>query len=202
MSIQHQSSEPAKETREDINRLLKDNYGETIDGLAMWRVVWSSDQYEKRLTNHTDAGVLLLHPEIRELPKYKQFAPDKYILEHLVVVPVISQTELPSVAMSYEPIHTFWDWKGNYMAPAYAPCKFIADAVHAAMDEARRGNGSLSKYKQSNEEKAKADADEYNDIYNGLYGEESGLGGAIVYKSGVAGFYPEGKASKLNKFGS
>lgn len=200
MSIQHQSSEPDQKLREEINRLLKDKFGQTIDELAMWRIVWSNDQYEKRLTNHTDAGVMLLHPEVRELPKYKQFAPDKYILEHLVVVPVVSQTELPSVAMSYEPIHTFWNSKGEYLAPAYAPCDFIATAVHAAMDEARRGNGSMGRHKQSNDEAKQASIDEYNDIHQGLFGDESGLGGAIVHKEGVAGFYPEGKATRLNKF--
>lgn len=200
--IEHTTQEPEKSLREDINRLLKDKFGETIDGLAMWRVVWSSDQYEKVLTEFTDAGVQLLYPEVRELPKYRQFTKDRYILEHLVVVPTVSITELPSVTMSYEPIHTFWDGKGDYMTPAYAPCDFIANVVQASMDEARRGTGNLAKYTQNNEEVAQASIDEYNDIYNGLYGAESGLGGAIVHKQGVAGFYPEGKATKLNKFGS
>jgi hypothetical protein len=196
------TQEPEKTLREDINKVLKEKFGTTIDGLAMWRVVWSSDQYEKVLTKFTDAGIELLFPEVRELPKYREFTKDRYILEHLVVVPDISKAELPSVTMSYEPIHTFWDGTGAYMAPAIAPCVFIAETVHAAMDEARRGNGSMARYKQTTEEAAKASIDEYNDIYNGLYGAESGLGGAIVHKQGVAGFYPEGKATKLNKFGS
>lgn len=200
--IEHKTIRPDDSLVEDINKLLKDKYGEDSLGQAMWRVVWSTDQYEMRLTQHTDAGVSLLFPEVRELPKYKQYVKDRWVLEHLVIIPVTSLIELPATQLSYEIIHTFWDKNGNYMPPSFPACKFIADVVQAAMEEARNGTGNLTRYKQSTDEAKQASIDEYNDIYNSLYGDESGLDGKIVHKQGVAGFYEGGKATSLNKFGS
>jgi hypothetical protein len=201
--IEHKKSRPDESVVEDINRLLKDNYGVDINGLAMWRVVWSTDQYEIRTSKFTEAGVELLHPEPQEMSKYKKYVKDRWVLEHLVMIPVVNLMELPSTQISYEIIHTFWDKNGGYMVPAYAPCRFIVESVEAAMEFARTGSSArLARYAQSTEEANQAHIDEYNDIYNGLFGEESGLGGAIVHKSGVAGFYKDGKATSLNKFGS
>jgi hypothetical protein len=44
-----------------INRRLKDIFGmDSVSGEAMWRVSWSNDQYEKRLTNYTPENVCVL----------------------------------------------------------------------------------------------------------------------------------------------
>ena len=83
------------ETLEIINKRLKDNYGETVDR-PNFRIVWSEDQFENRLTHFTDEGFELIHPEVRQLPKYKQWIHDKYVLERLTEVPIINENELPS----------------------------------------------------------------------------------------------------------
>src|SRR5690606_31743133 len=127
---------------ESINRQLKDLFGiDTVTGLPMYRVVWSEDQLEKRLTDRTDTGIHLLRPEVRLLPKYRQWIQNKYVLERLVVVPEINAHELPTQKLSYEPLWVFEDKKGNALPPTVWACKFCIDTVHAAL-----GKQSLRKY--------------------------------------------------------
>src|ERR1700704_3964663 len=58
---------------EYINEKLLREYGRELDGRPKFRVVFSDDQYEKRLTTHDDHGNELITPEVRLLPKYKQY---------------------------------------------------------------------------------------------------------------------------------
>lgn len=129
------------ETIRTINQLLQDFYGvDTVTGKTMWRVVWSDDQYEKRLTDRTDSGICLLFPEVRELPKY-QWIKHRYVLERLVLIPEVNLVELPSEKLSYEPIWVFEDRHKNALPPAFWACKFCIDTVMAA-----QGHKSMAKY--------------------------------------------------------
>jgi hypothetical protein len=125
---------------EDINKFLSENFGIDTDSTQqMWRVVWSEDQFEPRLTEHTDSGMLLLRPEVRNLPKYKQWIHNKYILEHLVVIPDVSLREIPATKKSYEPVWVFEDARGNALPPKIEACKLIIKTVEEAMLTARTG---------------------------------------------------------------
>jgi len=75
-----------RETIESINEKLLEEYGTEFGNASKFRIVFSEDQYEKRWTDRTDDGFELIHPEVRLLPKYKQYIRDKYILERLVPV--------------------------------------------------------------------------------------------------------------------
>lgn len=135
-----------------INELLIDHFGiDTITGKPIWRVVWSDDQYEKRLMDVTDSGLQLLHPEIRLVPKYRQWIPHKWVLERLVLIPDINSKELPVMKQSYEPMLPFEDKFGNALPPKVEACKFIIDTVYAT-----QGKCSLAKYKdpESNQSEA------------------------------------------------
>lgn len=168
------------ESIESINQQLIDEYGiDTITKQSMFRVVWSEDQYEKRLTDFTDEGFQLLHPEVRLLPKYRQWLPEQYVLENLVLVPEVSQHEIPESKLSYEPLYPFQSDAGDPLPPTFWACKFCIDTVRAAM-----GKKTLRKYVDNShtpEEKIKR----INKLQKELFGNETDVGDALAQKSGV-----------------
>lgn len=201
--IQHdKGGEPDKILRSTINELLMTHFGrDTVTGQAMWRVSWSEDQYEKRLGTYEDFspnGIFLREvTEVREVPKYSQWIIRKYVLEQLVGIPVQNRKELPNSNMSYEPMFPFEDRNGDYLPPSFEAAKFIIDSIYAAM-------GKESMYKKYSDPDAdgnngqEAKRQRVEKLTEELFGDESGLGGAVVHGEGVAGFYPEGKATKVN----
>lgn len=170
-----------------------DHYGITIDGSPIFRVVWSEDQYEKRWTNYTDAGIELLEPEVREYPKYKQYIHEKYVLERLVIIDSTKINGSPVLNVTYEPLFTFEDTNKNYLPPRYKACKFIIDSLYAAL-----GKQSLAKYK---DELATESVEEreirLSQLQQELFGNETDTGDALAYKEGVSLYGPRLE----NKFG-
>lgn len=169
---------------EALNNLLKEHFGVSTDtNQPMWRFAWSEDQFEKRhgtFNDFTPGGIFIRQvTEVREVPKYRQWIHEKYVLEHLVAVPDVSMAELPTVRMSYEPIWVFEDKNGNYLPPKFEAAKFIIDTVHAA----QFGTGNLKKYEdvESNQEKALEHKKKTVDgIIEELFGEQSSLEGTTV----------------------
>lgn len=162
------------ETILSLNKQLREHYGiDSITSLPIWRIVFSEEQFEKRLMQHSDGGVLLLIPEVRLVKKYSQWINEKYVLERLVLVPEISQDELPTQKLSYEPIWVFQDSKGNYLPPKFEASKFVIDAVYAAL-----GKESLAKYKDPEIEEG-AHEKKIDNIQEELYGEESDVTDAL-----------------------
>jgi len=122
---------------ETINQRLKDYFGiDTITGAPIWRVVFSEDQFEKRMGTFDDispAGIYLRTvTEVRNVPKYRQWIHQKYILEQLVVVPIHQMQELADNAVSYEPLWVFQDKDENYLPPAWEAIEFLIQTVNAA----------------------------------------------------------------------
>ena len=166
-----------RETIEDINKRLQDDFGRELDGRPRFRVVFSEDQYEKRFIQYTDEGFPLLEPEVRELPKYKQFIQQKYILERLV--PIIGETDLVD-KMSYEPAWVFQDKNQNYLPPFYDGCKLVIDSMYAKMGH----RDGFAKYKEtglSHEERLA----HIEKVERELFGNETPVGDALAYGSGV-----------------
>lgn len=167
------------ESPERINEQLINFYGiDTVTGQAMWRVVWSEDQFEKRMTNFTDSGVELLTPEVRELPKYKQWVKEKWVLENLVVVPEHNREELAGIKTSYEPIYVFETDKGEAIFPSLNACQFIIKLIFAAKDPAFKG---IAKYTEDPEEANKQIAKLEQD----LFGNETDVTDSLTYGQGV-----------------
>lgn len=170
---------------ETINGLLVDLYGiDTISGQPMWRVVWSDDQTEKRLTDVLDSGIKLIHPIVREVKKYP-FIKAKYILERLVIVPDINQKDLPTTKLSYEPMWTFMDAQGRYLPPKFAAAKFVVDTVYAAL-----GKQSLARYKDPDAGLTKEDLIEkklaqIQELELELFGNETDTTDALAYDEGI-----------------
>ncbi len=177
----------AKEV-ELINKSLIDNYGiDTFSSLPIFRVVWSDEQFEKRLMECTDAGIQLLTPEVREVRKYWHWIRHRYILERLVLVPEHQQVELAGVKISYEPLWTFENSQGA-LPPTEQACKFIVDTVlsHQAVAKAmitgnERVDRPLTRYADpdSSQEVAKENQKKRIDnIVEELFGDQSSLGGS------------------------
>ena len=170
------------ESINSINRQLIDLFGiDTLTGRPIWRIVWSEDQLEKRLVNTTDEGLLLLTPIVKEVPKYRPYICDKFVLEQLVIVPESQESDLPTSKYSYEPIWTFVDSQGNYLPPTLPAAKFIIDTVYAAL-----GKKSLAKYKDPDNENPTERYDQrINEIEEELFGNETSVTDALAHQMGV-----------------
>lgn len=165
---------------ETINNQLISLFGvDTLTGKAMYRVVWSHDQFEKRLTEYTDEGLQLLHPEVRLLPKYRQWADERYILEHLVLIPDGSE-ELTVMKQSYEPLYVFMDRQENYAPPSIELAKLVIDCVLAATGKESLGPKYSDPDATLETQEARVDS-----LYKELYGNETPVTDALAYKEGV-----------------
>lgn len=174
-----------RESIESINEKLLKEFGTEISAgnMPRFRVVFSEDIYEKRWTEYTDEGFQLIQPEVRLLPKYKQWVHEKYILERLI--PVSDETDLTS-KISYEPAWVFEDSKGNYLPPFFDACRFVIESLMSAIDKAN----THVKYKDKNvapEERM----EQIKKMEEELFGNESDVTDALAYGSGVT--VPENK---------
>lgn len=167
------------ETPESINERLLSEFGKEFNGWPKYRLVFSDDQFEKRWTQHSRDGFELLHPEVRELPKYRQFIHQKYILERLVPVP--NGSDLVE-KISYEPAWVFMDKDGNYLPPIFDACKFVVDSIQAKMGE--KGHKKYSDPDTPDERKAK----EIAKVSEQLFGDETHEGDALHHGFGVTDF--------------
>lgn len=169
------------ETVEAINSRLLEYYGSAWNGWPIYRVVWSTDQTEKRLTSFTEAGLELLNPEVREMPKYRQWANDRYILEHLCTIG--DNPELSVEKISYEPLFVFQDKDGFPLPPMWNACKMVVDTVKAAT-----GNGpSLrAKYTDPYKDQPREQVEkEITQLQEDLFGNETDVTDALAHGEGV-----------------
>lgn len=178
------------ETIDTINRQLREHYSYDDEGQSIWRVVWSEDQYEKRIMDVTDEGFQLLEPQVRIVPKYKQWIKERYVLERLVLVPAQHIDVEMTTVKSYEPIWTFevqiGPRTGDYIAPKFEACKFIIDTIYAA-----QGKKSMKKYvdeEAKNPEEAKKAR--IAKISEQLFGNETPTTDALAYGTGVVVPHP------------
>lgn len=178
------------ESVDSINRQLVDLYGiDTITGDAIWRIVWSEDQFEHRFGTYddvTESGIYLRTvTEVRYVPKYRQWIKERYVLERLVVIPEINSGDLPATKVSYEPMYSFQTDAGVYLPPSIIACKFIIDTVLAV-----QGKTSLAKYKDreaglNKEEYYEMKNQEIQTLQNELFGNESDTGDAIAHGEAI-----------------
>ncbi|SRR6266545_454588 len=168
-----------RESIESINDKLLEEFGIELScgNQPKFRVVFSEDQYEKRLTSFTDEGFELITPEIRLLPKYKQWVREKYILERLI--PIVGETDLVA-KVSYEPAWVFQDKHGNYLPPFFEGCKHIIESMFQAIGQ----KNTFTKYKDKNvspEERAA----ELKQVEDELFGNETDVGDHLAYGTGI-----------------
>lgn len=170
------------ETLEIFNKRLIEYYGTAWNGMPIYRIVWSDDQLEMRLTDCDDKGVPLIFPEVRELPKYRHYIKSKYLLEQLVELNEPAQNEL-KVKISYEPLWVYSDKNDNALSPQWEVTQFVINTVMAA-----RGKSNLAKYIDP-DTTMEAKQERVAKIEEELFGNETDVGDALAYGNGVAGFH-------------
>lgn len=95
-----------------LNKYLEETYGKTIEGFPLFRLVWTTDQLEKRLgtfrdfSDHSCEIFLREVTEVREVPKYP-FAMDRWALE--VIKPVEKEYGIMDAKYTYEAFYFFQD---------------------------------------------------------------------------------------------
>ena len=166
-----------RESIESIDEKLLNEFGTEFGNAPRFRVVFSEDQFEKRWTNTTDEGFELLQPEVRLLPKYKQWIREKYILERLI--PIIGETDLVT-KVSYEPAWVFQDKNGNYLPPFYEGCKLVIESMFNAIGR----KDTFVKYKDKNTTPEERMA-HIKKVEDELFGNETSLADDLHYGSGV-----------------
>lgn len=169
------------EPLEVLNTRLKEHFGLFEDGRPNWRVVWSTDETEYRLTEYTREGLLLLTPEMRLMKKYPH-QQDLYILEHLVPV---AQTNLKDLTTktSYEPLWAFQDANGNPLPPDWEMMKVLIDQVQINMLAAGKQPIIKQPYGMGNsipELKMRAER-----LMEQLFGNETSIGDSLALDSAV-----------------
>lgn len=178
------------ETIDGLNRQLSDLYGiDTLTGQALWRIVWSEDQFEHRYGTYDDftpAGLYIRTvTEVRYVPKYRQWIKEKYVLERLVLIPEINAGDLPATKMSYEPMYPFQTNSGQYLPPTISAAQFVIESVYAV-----QGKGSLARYKDplsgvSTEEYIEMKTKEVDKLQEELFGNETDTGDALAYREAI-----------------
>lgn len=169
---------------EDINEKLVSHYGK-YDDRPNFRVIWSNDQFEKRWMTHTNEGFELIHPEVREVPKYHHYVRDRWVLERLIPVDE-NQTDL-TVRISYEPCWVFNHAEtGEYIPPRFDMCSIIVESLLFAS-----GNKNTFRKYQDPEVDPEYRARKLDKAYNDLFGNETPVADALRHKFGVVN--PAGK---------
>jgi len=170
------------ENLDTINNRLKDHYGVTEDK-PNFRVVWSEDQLEKRrgtFRDFTNDGFFIREvTEVREVPKYRQYIHEKYLLERLTVVPEMNKVELLEL-ISYEPLWVFETKKGDPLRPTWLAANYVIEQTLHNIEHA----GQYTKYKQSDntpEEKEKR----ILALEETLYGNESDISDALAHNQAI-----------------
>lgn len=168
------------ESLESINRQLRDLYGtDIVTNQSIWRVVFSEDQLEKRLKYNTDAGIQLLTPVVVEVPKYRQYIQNKYVLERLTLIPEM-HLELTTEKISYEPIFVFEHAVTHEpLPPNIQAAKFVIDTLYAVA-----GKSSLAKYKDPGETREQTE-ERIKNLQSELFGNETEVGDALAYKEAI-----------------
>lgn len=183
------------EPLEVLNRRLEEIYGKYLDGKPMFRVVWSEDQMEHRLMTTTKDGFQLLEPVIEEVPKYRQWVQEKYILEGLQEVPSFQQKEI-GAKISYESIWVFEDKRGFPLPPIWSAIQLILETMRANIE------GRGAKYEDSLRELSdpkiahEVKEQRLKKLEEELFGNETSLGDDLAHK--VAIVVPGTTQGKVN----
>lgn len=171
---------------ETLNKRLLQNYGLfNTTNQALWRIVWSEDQMEKRWTTHNDLGWELLQPEVVERPKYRQWIKNKYILERLTAYPEFVERDVIN-RISYEPVWVFEDNKGNPLPPVWPAIYLIIEQVHK---QAMNYVPGAAKYKDPDivdpKDVKEKQLEDVKKLEEQLFGNETDVTDALAYKEGV-----------------
>lgn len=171
------------ESIERINKRLRDQYGIEDTGESTWRVVFSEDEIEKKLSNFTDEGFELLTPIVVERPKYRQWINQKYVLER--ATPVLNERDrvILDKKYSYEPVWVFEDNHGKPLPPKWEAIVVIINTIHK---NAAQAVGVKYKDPESNKDEALEQKEiRLQKLQEDLFGNETEVGDALAHKQAI-----------------
>ena len=177
------------ESLKDLNKWLLRDFGRFEDGRPMFRIIQNFRSYtEKQWCTHTNEGFELIHPEVREVPKYGYIKDGYYVLEKINTIDNGVETDLTE-RTPYEPLWTFMDRHGDYLPPSY----FVAKIVIETMFESQ--SKGIKKY--TNSEDSIPDEEQVDKVEKELFGNETKTTDALAYMHGVTvpGIPPESNSS-------
>jgi len=179
------------ESIEVINQRLLDYFGK-FEGTdhPNYRLVWSEDQFEKRLCDFTEYGIELSIPEVREIRKYS-YIHNKYVLEKACQVPA-GNREL-TTKVSHEPIWTFEDKFGNALTPTWAAIEILIYTIHSSLHKKKieKEDEIMLPTKEATEERIRI-------IENELFGNETKVGDSLMRDEAVGYGTRKRNDSKFN----
>lgn len=167
------------ETVETLNTRLVDYFGYFVGNKPNYRIVFSDEQKEKRLTDLTREGFKLQKPTILEMPKYS-YIKGKYLLEKLIEVPPQNLHELTEL-LSYECIWVFEDRNGFPLPPVWNAIEIIVKTLHDNMGQKKKYHDPESSLEESLESKEKR----VKQLEEDLFGNESEICDALRYQQGI-----------------
>ena len=125
-----------------INKTLK-SYGLNPQGQAIFRVVWSDEQFENRrgMFEEFYKGIYLKTVVSTERKKKYSYIKSRWIFEKWIPPERIYTSELPdTVNGSYECIYVFQDKEGNPLPLDLEICQFIAYTLSKNRDTFKEKN--------------------------------------------------------------
>lgn len=120
---------------DQLNRKIEDYFGRAEDR-PRYRVVWSEDEFEMRhgtFNDYTSNGLFIRQvTETRQVPKYRQWIQNTYILEQLTIYENHKHDGSMVESLGYEPVYTFRQL-GKEGIPSFEACKFLIEVVITGM---------------------------------------------------------------------
>ena len=171
----------------ELNKRLRSLFGFfSHTSNPLWRIVFSHDEFEKRLVNSSPEGFLLLKPIVVVRPKYRNYInPPAYILERAMDVPPFADSDLVE-KWSYEPVWVFKDRNGNNLPPVWPAIKMIIDSVYS---KSARTLGAKYKDQRSGltpQELVEYENNELDKLAEQLFGESSDIADSLHYQNAVS----------------
>jgi hypothetical protein len=170
-----------------LNNYLARDYGYFEGVHPNFRIVWSHDEFEKRKSNYSDEGIELLFPVIKEVPKYRQWCDERYVLERVIPIPAELETDQIN-KFSYEPIWVFQDGQNNFLPPNYDVCKII---IYSLYHQMHASVGARYSDPRMDKDWAAMNEEAFKQRYKEMFGNETALTDALSVGEAV-GYGPKG----------
>lgn len=179
------------ESIEVLNQRLVDCWGLAESTYARYRIVYSENELETRIEeweDRTSEGFFIRRVyEARQVPKYRQWIQNKYVLEQLTIIPEMHRDNIGE-KLSYEPVWVFEDKNGNPLPPKWEAIELIITEIMGnVFGTEYKGRAKYKDPESGLDEESliAAKKAKIENLERELFGNETNVGDALAYKTGV-----------------